>query len=318
VYEVIDLDTEKTSVTTKIKQYRALLRSIARKEKQNQLARLTPAEVRVHQLFDTVTEDDKFNKAAARKMRAQSGQYEKFLQALQRSGMYQEHFMRIFQKHGLPIELIWLPFVESYFSYNAYSSAQAAGVWQFIPSTARMYGLHMSSAADERYDPFKAAEAAARLLKENYELLGTWPLAITAYNHGTGGMLRAVRQLDTTDFGKIALNYRSNSFGFYSRNYYAEFVAVVQLMRENRENFQALDSLPAVAYEEVRLEQRMYVNDITTRLSISTEQLAELNRDLKRTALQSKTPIPKQFRLKLPQGKKQEFITYFQTDVERP
>jgi membrane-bound lytic murein transglycosylase D len=316
VYEVIDLDEGPANVTAKIKAYRAILRSLANKEKNGQLGTLTSEEERVYKLFETVTEKDRFNRAAQRQMRGQTGQYEKFLQALQTSGLYQEKFIQVFQEHELPVELIWLPFVESYFKYNAYSRAKAAGVWQFIPSTARLYGLQMTSAADERYDPFKSADAAARLLKANYALLHTWPLAITAYNHGPAGMQRAVKQVGTTDFGKIAMNYRSKSFGFYSRNYYAEFLAIAQLMRENRQKFQMIEQFPALQYEEVHLDTRMYVNDITTSLSLSSEQLAELNRDLKNRALQSKTPIPKHFRLKLPVGKKEEFIAMFSPSAE--
>ncbi len=308
VYEVIDRDNGSAYVSARIKVYRSILRSLARKEKHGELETLTPDEERVYKLFATVTEKDRFAKAAGRDMRGQSGQYERFLQALQVSGMYEDQFIRIFQENGVPVELIWLPFVESYYNYKAYSHAGAAGVWQFIASTARLYDLSICSAADERVDPFKSADAAARLLKANYDLLHTWPLAITAYNHGTVGMLRAVRQFSSTDFGTIATNYRSNTFGFYSRNYYAEFVAVAQLMRENQQKFEAIDRFPAITYDEVRLEQRMLLNDIAAELSISADTLGDLNRDLKTSVLHSKTPIPKHFRLKLPVGKKEEFL----------
>ncbi len=308
VYEVIDRDSGSANVTAKIKAYRSILRSLARKEKNSKLNSLTPDEERVYKLFDTVTEKNRFSKAAERQMRGQTGQYERFLQALQASGMYQEKFTRIFQEYGVPVELTWLPFVESFYNYKAYSHAGAAGVWQFISSTARLYDLKISSAADERFDPFKSADAAARLLKANHELLHTWPLAVTAYNHGTVGMLRAARQFGSDDFGEIAMNYRSSSFGFYSRNYYAEFVAVAQLMRENQQKFEAIDRLPAITFDEVRLEQRMFLNDVAAALSVSPDELGELNRDFKKNVLQSRIPIPKRFRLKVPAGKKEEFL----------
>ena len=307
VYEVIDRDSGSANVTARIKAYRSILRSLARKEKNGGLNSLTPDEKRVYTLFETVTEKNRFAKAAGRRMRGQIGQYERFLQALHISGMYQEKFTRIFQEHGVPVELTWLPFVESFYNYKAYSHAGAAGVWQFISSTARLYDLKISSAADERFDPFKSADAAARLLKANYELLHTWPLAVTAYNHGTVGMLRAARQFGFDDFGMIAMNYRSSTFGFYSRNYYAEFVAVAQLIRENQQKFEAIDRLPAVTFDEVCLEKRMFLNDIAAALSVSSDELGELNRDFKKNVLQSKTPIPKQFRLKVPAGKKEAF-----------
>lgn len=317
VYEIIDLDDAPVNITSKIKTYRKILRSLARKERNGQLDTLTPDEQRVYDLFETVTEKDRFAKAAERQMRGQTGQYEKFLQALQTSGMYQERFIQIFQEHEVPVELTWLPFVESYYKYNAYSHAGAAGVWQFISSTARLYDLQMNSAADERFDPFKSADAAARLLRANHDMLHSWPLAITAYNHGPSGMLRAVRQCGTADFGKIAMNYRSSTFGFYSRNYYAQFVAVAQLMRENQQKFQAIARFPALDYEEICLNDRIYLNDIAATLSLSPDQLVELNRDLKRNAVQSKTPLPKHFRLKLPAGKKEEFFAAFQAGPDR-
>jgi len=308
VYEVIDRDSGSANVTARIKAYRSILRSLAHKEKHGGLNSLTPAERRVYKLFDTVTEKNRFSKAAERQMRGQNGQYERFLQALQASGMYQQKFTRIFQEYGVPVELTWLPFVESFYNYKAYSHAGAAGVWQFISSTARLYDLKISSAADERFDPFKSADAAARLLKANHELLHTWPLAVTAYNHGTVGMLRAARQFGSDDFGKIAMNYRSSSFGFYSRNYYAEFVAVAQLMRENQQKFKAIERLPAITFDEVCLEQRMFLRDVAAALSVSPDELGELNRDFKKNVLKSKIPIPKRFRLKVPAGKKEELL----------
>jgi membrane-bound lytic murein transglycosylase D len=304
VYEVIDRDAGPVNVTARIRAYRAILHALHRKEQRGELDDLTPEEARIYALFATVTEKDRFANAAGRDMRALSGQYNRFLQAIQMSGLYHDEFLRIFHEHGVPVELTWLPFVESYYNYKAYSHAGAAGVWQFIASTARLYDLKITAAADERFDPFKSADAAARLLKANYELLHTWPLAITAYNHGTVGMLRAVRQFDTTDFGVIATHYRSSTFGFYSRNYYAQFVAVAQLMRENQQHFQAIDRLPALKYEEVQLAERMYLHEIAEVLQISVEDLEILNRDLKKSVLKSTMPIPKHFRLKVPIGAK--------------
>ena len=99
---------------------------------------------------------------------------------------------------GIPEEIAWLPMVESTFNVEARSKVGAAGVWQFMPGTGRQY-MRVDATVDERLDPIIAARGAARLLRHNYQGLRSWPLALTAYNHGYYGMQRAVRQLGTND-----------------------------------------------------------------------------------------------------------------------
>ncbi len=103
---------------------------------------------------------------------------------------------------------------------SAYSKFGAAGIWQFTRSTGRRY-MEVGYVLDERRDPIRATHAAAQLLKENYEKLGSWPLAITAYNHGAAGMARARQKHG--DYPAIFKSYRSRTFKFASRNFYSEF-----------------------------------------------------------------------------------------------
>jgi membrane-bound lytic murein transglycosylase D len=311
VYAVVDLD-EAININAIISKYRRILHTLARKEKHHDLGALTAEEEKVYKLFENIVEKDKFNKAACRPIRAQSGQREKFIEAIRRSGLYQQRFSQIFHAHNLPIELTRLPFVESFFNYHAYSRAGAAGIWQFIPPTAKRYGLQINGAVDERYDPFKSAVSAAKLLKANYEIFESWPLAITAYNHGPTGLLKAIQQTGTSDFGKIVRTYQGSNFGFYSRNYYAQFLAVVQIMRNPKKYFDDIERFPPLQYDEVMITRRMFIDEIATMLSISKEELVTLNRDLKRAVVQSKSSMPKNFVLKLPYGKKQEFLSTFQ------
>src|SRR4029453_7063103 len=98
---------------------------------------------------------------------------------------------RIFRDEGLPVELTRLPLIESCFDVEAYSKVGAAGIWQFMPATGRLY-MEVSSSVDERRDPIPPPRAAARYLSRSYERLGNWPLAITSYNHGPNGMARAI------------------------------------------------------------------------------------------------------------------------------
>ena len=119
----------------------------------------------------------------------QLGIKERFRDGVIRSGRYVDQFRQIMTNQGVPTELALLPLVESSFQ-NVRSKAGAVGVWQFTSGTGRSY-LRITSKVDERLDPVRSSEAAARLLRDNYVALGAWPLAITAYNHGRGGMLAA-------------------------------------------------------------------------------------------------------------------------------
>ena len=167
---------------------------------------------------------------ARQNIRVQRGQKNKFKRGLEISGRYMPFLKATFQKYNLPEELIVLPHVESSFNYKAYSSVGAAGIWQFTRGTGKQF-LKITYELDERLDPILATEAAAKLLKRNYEVLGSWPLAITAYNHGAHGMKRAVKKLNTSDLNTIIKNYRSRYFKFASRNFYCEFIAALYVVQ---------------------------------------------------------------------------------------
>ena len=121
-----------------------------------------------------------------------------------------------------------LPHVESSFNAAAYSKVGAAGLWQFMRSTGRRY-MRVDDAVDERLDPYRSTEAAAQLLAYNYRVLGSWPLALTAYNHGAAGMRRAKESVGTDDFVKINRTYNSRTFGFASRNFFPSFLAALTI-----------------------------------------------------------------------------------------
>lgn len=158
----------------------------------------------------------------------QLGIKERFRDGVIRSGRYVEAFQQIFEKLGIPAEIALLPFVESSFENRALSSAGAAGIWQFTRGTGRIY-MSVTRKLDERLDPTKATHAAARLLMDNYNALGTWPLAITAYNHGRGGMLRAQSEVGSSEITKVINEYRGPAFGYASMNFYSEFLAAVDV-----------------------------------------------------------------------------------------
>jgi membrane-bound lytic murein transglycosylase D len=166
----------------------------------------------------------------------QLGIKERFRDGIIRSGRYLEAFQEIFDKEGLPLEITLLPLVESSFENRALSNAGAAGIWQFTRGTGRLY-LTVSRRIDERLDPAKATRAAARLLRDNYDALGSWPLAITAYNHGRGGMLRAQNEVGSSDIIKVIDEYKGPLFGYASMNFYSEFLAAVEVYKNYEQYF---------------------------------------------------------------------------------
>jgi membrane-bound lytic murein transglycosylase D len=167
-------------------------------------------------------------------MRSQGGLADTFAQAFRTSQLYLPRMERIFREHGLPPELTRLVFVESMFNLRARSKVGASGLWQLMPNTARAY-IRVNRHVDERNSPLKATRAAARVLQQNYKQLRNWPLAITAYNHGLGGMKRAVVQTGSHRLSDIIQGYRSPSFGFASSHFYAEFLAAVRVHGQHKE-----------------------------------------------------------------------------------
>lgn len=160
-------------------------------------------------------------------VRAQGGLSDTFKKAYHTSKLYLPRMERIFREKNLPHELTRLVFVESMFNLNARSKVGASGFWQLMPSAAKPY-IRVTRRIDERNSPYLATEAAAQILAQNYRSLGSWPLAITAYNHGLGGMRRALAQTGSRELHTIVANYESPSFGFASQNFYAEFVAALR------------------------------------------------------------------------------------------
>ena len=165
----------------------------------------------------------------------QVGVKERFRQGVVRSGRYVEAFQQIFERQGVPPEIALLPLVESSFENRALSYAGAAGIWQFTRGTGRLY-LNVNRKLDERLDPARATRAAARLLHDNYTALGSWPLAITAYNHGRAGMLRAQGEAGP-EITNIIEQYRGPMFGYASMNFYSEFLAAVEVYNNYEQYF---------------------------------------------------------------------------------
>lgn len=178
---------------------------------------------------------EKIAKAAKiKRIRFQLGQRDKFILGVYYSGRYMRQMEKIFRAENLPIELTRLPFVESSFNIKARSRVGASGIWQFMPRTAKPW-MMVNRDVDERNDPLTATAAAARLMKSNFDRLGSWPLALTAYNHGASGLVRAIKKTGSRDLAVIIEKYESRRFGFASSNFFACFLAALEVEKEARE-----------------------------------------------------------------------------------
>ena len=199
MYEVLDRPHESSRVLAARQYWEKVLLSVHRK--QDHPESLNSDEMRVYKLYADVHEPNKFLDAAHRKrLRFQLGQKDRFIEGLKASGRYLTLMESVFRNADLPIELSRLPFVESSFNVRAHSKVGASGVWQFMRSTGKLF-LRIDDAVDERNDPIRAAEAATRLLRGNYDSLQNWSLAVTAYNHGRKGMMRGGAQSGLRSLG---------------------------------------------------------------------------------------------------------------------
>ena len=303
IYETVTvMDTQlpgaqkvnKLLLDSKKNHYAAILRKLSRSAPGN------AEERRVAALFQ--------GKGSARKMagavgeiRVQTGQKERFREGVVRSGAYMPAIRKIFRSYNLPEDLAYLPHVESSFDTKAYSKLGASGIWQFTHSTGKQY-LRIDAAVDERGDPLIAAHAAAKYLKNSYNLLGSWPLALTSYNYGTGGMKRALR--DKGSYERIFKEYSEGHFKFASRNFYSEFLAALAAAKE-------LESNPAIRLDQPRstrsvtLKSKATVKEAARHFGVPTDTLKDLNPALRPAVFKGEKSIPRGYALNLPAtGKK--------------
>ncbi len=233
-------------------------------------------------------------------IRLQIGQKDRFRRGVIRSGAYMHSIKRIFRSYGLPAELAYLPHVESSYNPKAYSKAGAAGIWQFTRATGRQYMI-INSFIDERNDPLLSTRAAARFLKSSYKQLGSWPLALTAYNYGQAGMERALRE--RKNYENIFNNHRTRLFRFASRNFYSEFLAAVYTARKLEKNPAIILDRPQATLT-IRLRGYANVHDIRAHFKISAIDFSRLNPALKKPVLAGEKYIPKSFPVRLPANRR--------------
>lgn len=298
VYEVVELVNWNEPGSTRINRKRIKLAKWRYKEILSDLADgekpTSDDEKRVAAMFQAHSKHAYHE--ARDNIRLQIGQKDRFLKGIIRSGAYLPSIKTIFRTYGLPTELAYLPHVESSFNPKAHSKAGAAGLWQFTRSTGRQY-MTINNIVDERYDPLFATRAAAVFLKENFEELESWPLAITAYNYGRSGMKRAVQQKNS--YEEIFNTHRTRIFKFASRNFYPEFLAAMNVARRIEKNPAIIPDRPEATISH-RMKNYVAAQDLLSYFQVARQDFSRLNPSLRDSVFSGKKYIPKGFLVRLP------------------
>ncbi|WP_428099151.1 LysM peptidoglycan-binding domain-containing protein [Candidatus Rariloculus sp.] len=298
VYETVDASASarqrRRTIQNRTAHYQEILTRLASGERGN----LSTEEARVLSLWSADVSNAELRQAAGR-LRFQLGQANRFRAGLIRSGRWRSYIEKVLDDRGLPRELKVLPHVESSFAPTAYSSAGAAGMWQFTRSTGLRY-MRIDHIVDERRDPFMSTHAAAKLLQDNYSVIQTWPLALTAYNHGLGGMRRAVRQLGTDDIAAVVRDYKGRSFGFASRNFYVAFLAALEIDTNAERYFGPLDLDPPADFVLASVPDYVEARTLSRVLGMNLDEFRRFNPALADTVWAGDKFVPRGFELRLP------------------
>jgi membrane-bound lytic murein transglycosylase D len=261
-------------------------------------SQLAPADRALYDRFQGIPDARRFEKAA-QSLRAQRGIKERTERALAIAGAHLPSMEATFRAYALPIELTRLPIVESSFDINAYSKSSAAGLWQFIPSSARIY-MRLDEAVDERRDPWRSTDAAARHLRDDYALLGSWPLALTAYNHGRNGIARGLAEVKGRTLIDLIERYEHPRFGFASKNFYAEFLAAKDIEAQAQRYFPGLVRQQPQAHVEIELKEYLAYPSVLAMSGLDRERFRELNPSLSEAVIRGQLWVPKGQKIRLP------------------
>lgn len=216
---------------------------------------------------------------------------------IQRINLYFPIFEFYLEKHGLPDELKYLSIIESGLNTTARSRVGAVGLWQFMPSTGRMYKLHQDYYIDERMDPYQATEAACLYLKSLYGIFDDWELALASYNAGPGNVRKAIRKS----------GYQKKFWDIYphlpreTRSYLPQFVAIMYVMKHlDDHNLHADHLLYPMKTDTILVSQYVDLNTFARQLDVCPEDIKYLNPALKRDAIPQHA---KDFSLRIPRDK---------------
>ena len=222
-----------------------------------------------------------------------------FTRWLSRSEKYLPYVRKVFRKKDLPQDLIFLPFAESGFNPWAYSSAGAAGMWQFMPRTAEHYGLNVNWWVDERRDPYSSTRAAALYLKKLYKQFDSWYLALAAYNAGEGTVERALRRSGSDGF--FELSHESPYLRRETRFYVPKFLAILKIVKNLEDyGFQQLNLDRRRELAALEIPPGIDLGRMCTRMDMEWDVFRRLNPSLRRRVTPSSNPLT----VRIPQEKK--------------
>ncbi len=203
-----------------------------------------------------------------------------FMNAYQRSGRYREWIVAELVKEGLPKELSWLPLIESGFKSNAFSSARALGLWQFIASTGYRFGLNRDQYVDERLDPYKATRAAISYLKELHGLFGDWETALAAYNCGENRVLRTISSQH--------INYLDNFWDLYEKlpqetaRYVPRFIATLHIVSDPKKyGLEDISPEAPLTFETIDIFRNIHLKHVAEATDTPLSYLKLLNPELR-------------------------------------
>ena len=295
-----------------------VLKKVAQKQKElasGHLKRekIKGEELRLLELFENQGLLGELNEAAnSKRIRGQAGLRDALEDALFVSGRYLPRMEKVFEGFGLPIEIAYLPFVESGFNKRAVSKVGASGIWQFMPYTGKLY-LRVDDEVDERNDPMRAAEAAARLMRQNFGMLGVWPLAVTAYNHGAQGMARAAKEVGTKDFAEIIAKYESKSFGFASQNFYTCFLAALHVAKNSEQFLGTVPRARKLEFDEFVMPHYIELKTFLEKMEIEETIFHELNPALTKEVYAGRKYIPVGYTIRVPIEARKDFFARYES-----
>jgi membrane-bound lytic murein transglycosylase D len=316
VFEVLDFRDEALEMNAvQLSRYKAAQETEAKErvdkllkqvhELRNAPDQMNEDQRRIYRLFADVRGDNKF-KDAIGTFRCQRGLKERTALALQTSGSYLPEMESIFNSYRLPTQLTRLPLVESSFNVDAYSKVGAAGLWQFIPSSAKIY-MRLNELVDDRRDPWTSTDAAARHLRDDYAALGAWPLALTAYNHGRGGVARGLRETNGTALPDLIRGYDAKSFGFASRNFYAEFLAASDVERNWKQHFGEIVRREPLRFDTVETKNYVPYETLRRLCNADDEVFRQLNPAYRPEVIEGKLYVPPGHLIRVPAGRANAF-----------
>ena len=232
---------------------------------------------------------------------------EKFVTWLSRSGKYIPFMKNLLKEQGLPEDLVYMAFIESGFDPHAYSRSKAVGPWQFIYRTGKRYGLRVNWWVDERRDPEKSTIAAAKYLKDLYEMFACWYLAAAGYNAGEYRIIKAMKRFRTEDFWTLT---KHRYLKRETKNYVPLMIAAAVVAKDpEKYGFTGIEYQEPLRYEKVKVPELTDLSHIAKACEISVEEIKDLNPELQRGVTPPNEP---EYEIKIPSAKKDLFTRNFE------